>query len=78
MHIESQVGLVFQFLLSLSDSWPQGNVKYYNRAVEAVKSFNTYLKASLAFSPITDVNNKYPGRFDSMESFWFAEVLKYV
>ena len=55
-----------------------GNVKYYERAVSAYKSFQTYLKTpTVAFAPINNVNELNSGFIDDMESFWFAEVLKY-
>ena len=56
-----------------------GNVKYYERAVSAYKSFQTYLKTpTVAFAPINNVNELNSGFIDDMESFWFAEVLKYL
>ncbi|TBU25617.1 glycoside hydrolase family 47 protein [Dichomitus squalens] len=56
-----------------------GNVKYYERAISAYKSFQTYLKTpTVAFAPINNVNQLDSGFIDDMESFWFAEVLKYL
>jgi mannosyl-oligosaccharide alpha-1,2-mannosidase len=49
-----------------------------DRAADAVKSFNEYLSANGAFSGLDDVNSKNSARLDIMESFWFAEVLKYL
>ncbi|KAM5533998.1 hypothetical protein V8D89_012318 [Ganoderma adspersum] len=56
-----------------------GDVKYYQRAVSAYQSFEKYLKTpTVAFAPINDVNQLNSGFIDDMESFWFAEVLKYL
>jgi mannosyl-oligosaccharide alpha-1,2-mannosidase len=55
-----------------------GNVQYMDRARSAVKSFNTYLNTSTGFAGIQDVNNPNTAQYDETESFWFAEVLKYL
>ncbi|KAG5652802.1 hypothetical protein H0H81_003632 [Sphagnurus paluster] len=55
-----------------------GNIKYFERAVSAVESFNKYLSANGAFAGLYDVNNIMSRKVDDMESFWFAEVLKYL
>ncbi|KAH9003485.1 seven-hairpin glycosidase [Lactarius hatsudake] len=56
-----------------------GDRKYLDRARSAVKSFNTYLKTSTGgFAGITDVNNQQATQDDETQSFWFAEVLKYL
>ncbi|KAI1787578.1 glycoside hydrolase family 47 protein [Ganoderma leucocontextum] len=58
-----------------------GNTKYYDRAISAYQSFQKYLKTSNidAFAPINNVNAADGGGFiNDMESFWFAEVLKYL
>ncbi|KAF8348776.1 glycoside hydrolase family 47 protein [Amanita rubescens] len=56
-----------------------GDVKYYNRALAAVKSFNDYLiVGNGGAAGLNDVNNISAGRIDDTESFWFAEVLKYL
>ncbi|PIL23449.1 hypothetical protein GSI_14760 [Ganoderma sinense ZZ0214-1] len=57
-----------------------GDVKYYERAIAAYRSLETYLKTdTVAYAPINDVNAADGGGFiDDMESFWFAEVLKYL
>ncbi|KAI1787579.1 glycoside hydrolase, partial [Ganoderma leucocontextum] len=57
-----------------------GDVKYYTRAISAYQSFQKYLKAPNmnAFAPINNVNELDSGCIDDMESFWFAEVLKYL
>ncbi|KAJ7616955.1 seven-hairpin glycosidase [Mycena polygramma] len=57
-----------------------GDTKYLDRAASAIDAFNKYLLApDGAYAGITDVNNATnPGLWDIMESFWFAEVLKYL
>ena len=57
-----------------------GNTTYYERAVSAYQSLETYLRTdTVAYAPINDVNSDNGGGFiDDMESFWFAEVLKYL
>jgi mannosyl-oligosaccharide alpha-1,2-mannosidase len=55
-----------------------GDKKYLDRAASAIASFNTYLSVNHAYSGITDVNSKSSSKYDTMESFWFAEVLKYL
>ena len=56
-----------------------GDLKYYDRALSAVKSFNTYVTVTNGGATgLNDVNNITAGRIDDTESFWFAEVLKYL
>ncbi|PFH48014.1 glycoside hydrolase family 47 protein [Amanita thiersii Skay4041] len=56
-----------------------GDQKYYNRAVSAVQSFNKFLTVSGGgVAGLGDVNNVNSGKIDDTESFWFAEVLKYL
>ncbi|KAK0199195.1 seven-hairpin glycosidase [Desarmillaria ectypa] len=55
-----------------------GDTKYLDRAASAIESFKTFLPATVAFTGIDDVNNKNSTKIDDMESFWFAEVLKYL
>ena len=56
-----------------------GDVKYYKRAIAATQSFATFLKTpTVAFAPINDVDSTDSGFIDDMESFWLAEVLKYL
>jgi mannosyl-oligosaccharide alpha-1,2-mannosidase len=55
-----------------------GDVKYLDRAASAIKSFQTYLKAPAGYAGIQDVNNPSAGQIDDTESFWYAEVLKYL
>ncbi|KAJ6597000.1 glycoside hydrolase family 47 protein [Mycena vulgaris] len=55
-----------------------GNTKYLDNAARAIDSFNKYLPASVGFTGIDDVNDVNTTKSDDMESFWFAEVLKYL
>ncbi|KAJ6479533.1 glycoside hydrolase [Mycena vitilis] len=57
-----------------------GDTKYLDRAASAIDAFNKYLLApDGAYAGITDVNNAANhGGWGIMESFWFAEVLKYL
>lgn len=55
-----------------------GDTKYLDRAASAIDSFNKYLPASVAYAGLFDVSNPTSGQYDDMESFWFAEVLKYL
>lgn len=55
-----------------------GNTKYLERATKAVESFKKYLPAAVGFAGIEDVNDPVSAKIDDMESFWFAEVLKYL
>ncbi|KAF5357263.1 hypothetical protein D9756_006499 [Leucocoprinus leucothites] len=55
-----------------------GDTKYIDRAASAVRSFQKHLAVKDAYAGIQDVNNINSEKFDHMESFWFAEVLKYL
>ncbi|KAI3600436.1 glycoside hydrolase family 47 protein [Moniliophthora roreri] len=57
-----------------------GNELYLDRAARAIISFNKYLNVGTSggFSGLKDANNFSAGRDDHTESFWFAEVLKYL
>ncbi|KAJ6557526.1 glycoside hydrolase family 47 protein [Mycena capillaripes] len=56
-----------------------GDTKYLDRAASAIDSFNKWLvAASGGFAGLGDVNSADGGFWDVMESFWFAEVLKYL
>ncbi|KAJ3571801.1 hypothetical protein NP233_g3526 [Leucocoprinus birnbaumii] len=55
-----------------------GDPKYIERAASALRSFQKYLPVQDAYAGIQDVNNPISSKFDHMESFWFAEVLKYL
>lgn len=55
-----------------------GNQTYLQRARDAVASFNKFLSTPTGFAGINDVNNPTTTKIDETESFWFAEVLKYL
>ncbi|KAJ7109482.1 glycoside hydrolase family 47 protein [Mycena epipterygia] len=55
-----------------------GDTKYLDNAARAIDSFNKYLPATVGFTGIDDVNSVNTTKTDDMESFWFAEVLKYL
>ncbi|KAJ7219374.1 seven-hairpin glycosidase [Mycena pura] len=44
----------------------------------AIESFNKHLPTTVAFTGIDNVNDVNSTKIDDMESFWFAEVLKYL
>ncbi|KIY74351.1 glycoside hydrolase family 47 protein [Cylindrobasidium torrendii FP15055 ss-10] len=55
-----------------------GDTKYLDRAADAVQSILKYLPASVAYDGIEDVDDEASAKVNDMESFWFAEVLKYL
>ncbi len=56
-----------------------GDIKYYKNAVSMVNSINKFLRApTVAFAPIENVDSTDSDFIDDMESFWFAEILKYL
>ncbi|KAJ7033729.1 glycoside hydrolase family 47 protein [Mycena alexandri] len=55
-----------------------GDTKYLDRAASAIDAFNKFLPAPAAFAGLNNVNSANGGLIDDMESFWFAEVLKYL
>ncbi|KIJ11859.1 glycoside hydrolase family 47 protein [Paxillus involutus ATCC 200175] len=55
-----------------------GDTKYFDNAVSALESFQEYLTTTVAYTGINDVDNTESTKIDDMESFWFAEVLKYL
>ncbi|KAJ7596035.1 glycoside hydrolase family 47 protein [Mycena floridula] len=55
-----------------------GDTKYLDRAASAIESFNRFLPATVAFAGLNDVDDVNSSQIDDMESFWFAEVLKYL
>jgi mannosyl-oligosaccharide alpha-1,2-mannosidase len=55
-----------------------GNQTYLDRARRAVASFNASLSTPTGFAGIYDVNNPSSQKVDETESFWCAEVLKYL
>ncbi|KAK0452349.1 glycoside hydrolase family 47 protein [Armillaria borealis] len=50
----------------------------YIQRPEVLESNFYAWRATVAFAGINDVNNKNSSKIDDMESFWFAEVLKYL
>jgi mannosyl-oligosaccharide alpha-1,2-mannosidase len=55
-----------------------GDTKYLDRAASALRSFEMYLSINDAFGPIQDVNDPKSPKINDLESFWFAETLKYL
>lgn len=55
-----------------------GDTKYLDRAASAIASFERFLKTSTGYAGINDINNVNTTKIDDTESFWFAEVLKYL
>ncbi|KAJ3920511.1 seven-hairpin glycosidase [Lentinula edodes] len=56
-----------------------GDTKYLDRAASAVESLKKYLpQPSGGYAGLNDVDNPSAGFIDDQESFWFAEVLKYL
>jgi len=55
-----------------------GDKKYIERAASALNSFKTYLKAPAGYAGIWNVTDPSAGQIDDTESFWYAEVMKYL
>ncbi|KAJ8517937.1 hypothetical protein ONZ45_g4936 [Pleurotus djamor] len=55
-----------------------GDTKYLDNAARAIDSFNKFLPATVGIGGLFDVNNVNSDKVDDTESFWFAEVLKYL
>lgn len=55
-----------------------GDIKYLNRASQVIQSINKYLSVNNAYAGIEDVDSATSKKIDDMESFWFAETLKYL
>jgi mannosyl-oligosaccharide alpha-1,2-mannosidase len=57
-----------------------GDEKYLKRAISAMDSFQKHLQVreNGGYVGLWDVNNPKKGRIDDTESFWYAEVLKYL
>jgi mannosyl-oligosaccharide alpha-1,2-mannosidase len=57
-----------------------GDTKYLDRAASAVTKFEKYLKVQETggYAGLYDVDNTNSERVDDTESFWYAEVLKYL
>ncbi|KAJ7851629.1 glycoside hydrolase [Mycena olivaceomarginata] len=56
------------------------DTKYLDRAAAAIAFFNKFLPSpnGVGFACLNDVNNPAARFIDVTESFWFAEVLKYL
>jgi len=55
-----------------------GDTKYLDRAVDAIQSFRMYLAVGEGYAGLEDVLDVHSDKIDDTESFWFAEVLKYL
>ncbi|KAF7316325.1 alpha-1,2-Mannosidase [Mycena indigotica] len=55
-----------------------GKSKYLDRAGDAIDSFMKYLPSTVGYASLNDVNDASRGQMDDTQSFWFAEVLKYL
>ena len=55
-----------------------GNNKYLERAESAINSFNRFLQTPTGYAGLNDVNDVASTLIDDTQSFWFAEVLKYL
>ncbi|KAI5117540.1 hypothetical protein M0805_004369, partial [Coniferiporia weirii] len=55
-----------------------GDKKYLIRARNAANSMDKFLKVNNAYAGINDVNNSTTSFIDDTESFFFAEVMKYL
>lgn len=55
-----------------------GDTKYLDRAAAAAKSMREFLQVNNAFAGINNVNAANSGFIDDTESFFFAEVMKYL
>ena len=55
-----------------------GDEKYQQRALAAAQSMNKFLQVNNAFAGINNVSETNSGFIDDTESFFFAEVMKYL
>lgn len=55
-----------------------GDTKYLDRAAAAIQAFKNHLRSTVGYGGIDDVNDPNSTKIDDTESFWFAEVLKYL
>ncbi|KIY47407.1 glycoside hydrolase family 47 protein [Fistulina hepatica ATCC 64428] len=55
-----------------------GDTKYFYRAAAALESFKTYLPTTVGYAGISNVSSTDSEKENETESFWFAEVLKYL
>jgi len=55
-----------------------GDVKYLDRASQVIQNINKYLSVNNTYAGIEDVSSANSNKINDMESFWFAETLKYL
>ncbi|KAH7339610.1 seven-hairpin glycosidase [Rhizoctonia solani] len=55
-----------------------GDIKYFNRAVAGLESIKKYCRPGVAVDGIWDVRSTNSSYIDHTESFFFAEVMKYI
>ena len=55
-----------------------GKTEYLDRAKKAAEQFRKHLRVTGGYAGLWDVDNVSKGRIDDTESFWYAEVLKYL
>ncbi|CAE6493384.1 unnamed protein product [Rhizoctonia solani] len=55
-----------------------GDIKYFNRAVAGLESIKKYCRPGVGVAGIWDVRSTNSGYIDHTESFFFAEVIKYI
>ena len=55
-----------------------GDEKYFQRALDAANSLNEFCKVNSAFAGINDVTVTNSSFIDDTESFFYAEVMKYL
>ncbi|KAB5593643.1 Mannosyl-oligosaccharide alpha-1,2-mannosidase [Ceratobasidium theobromae] len=55
-----------------------GDIKYFNRAVSGLESIKKYCSPGVGVAGIWDVRKTNSGYIDETESFFFAEVMKYI
>ncbi|CAE6481581.1 unnamed protein product [Rhizoctonia solani] len=55
-----------------------GDIKYFNRAIAGLESIKKYCRPGVAVGGIWDVRSTNSGYINHTESFFFAEVMKYI
>ncbi|CAE6414848.1 unnamed protein product [Rhizoctonia solani] len=55
-----------------------GDIKYFNRAVAGLESIKKYCRPGVGVAGIDDVRSTNSSYIDHTESFFFAEVIKYI
>ncbi|CAE6493700.1 unnamed protein product [Rhizoctonia solani] len=55
-----------------------GDVKYFNRAIAGLESIKKYCRPGVGVAGINDVRSTNSSYIDHTESFFFAEVIKYI